>query len=179
MNQFLIFIVGLPCSGKTSIAQKLSKKYQIVHLSTEQIRANILKVEKVEDDCDFTPEQQIKVYEMIYSEVKENLAKGKSIIVEGVFRSLEQRKKVIDTSLMYLNKNQIYCYNIICDESVAVKRLIERKNKGTVAPAGVNTYFSIKNQYAIIDNTVFKTIDNTENLENSYLEIVKDIGRKK
>ena len=45
-------------------------------------------------------------------------------------RSLEQRKAVIDTSLMYLDKDKIYCYNIICDESVAVKRLIERKNKG-------------------------------------------------
>ena len=177
MNQFLIFIIGLPCSGKTSIAKQLAQRFNLLHLSTEQIRANILNVEKVEEDCDFTIEQQISVYETIFNQVKENLSKGKSIIVEGVFRSLEQRKAVIDTSLMYLDKDKIYCYNIICDESVAVKRLIERKNKGTVAPAGVNTYFKIKNQYEKVDTVIFKTIDNTENLENSYLEIVKDIER--
>lgn len=42
MNQFLIFIIGLPCSGKTSIAKQLAQRFNLLHLSTEQIRANIL-----------------------------------------------------------------------------------------------------------------------------------------
>ena len=42
MKNFLIFIIGLPCSGKSTVAKAVAEKYKFLHLATEDVRAEFL-----------------------------------------------------------------------------------------------------------------------------------------
>ena len=90
-KQFIIFIIGLPCSGKSSVAQFIAQRYDCVHLSTEQIRASLMEIDREDDDCDFTLQQQTDVYNKMSEELHFLLKSGKSVVVDGVYRSIDRR----------------------------------------------------------------------------------------
>ncbi len=165
----LILIIGLPGSGKSTISKSISMKLGCSHLSTENIRASLLGVTKVQADCDFTQEEQDKVYKAIAVKANKLLEQNNIVLVEGVFRSAIQRSLLLDK----LPANtQIIKFLIFSDEQVVIKRLIERKKQGTVAPAGVEGYKKIKEQFLFPSKDEnYIVIDNTFDLEKS-IEIV-------
>ena len=174
MKQFLIFIIGLPCSGKTSIAKAIKEKYSCVLFSTEQVRADIIGISKESRDCDFTPEQSSLVYSKILSEADSALANGASVVIDGVYRNREQRGGVFALAEKHSTAVKLY-YHVTCEEKTAFDRLEKRKQSGTVAPAGVDGYKKIKLEFEHPDPTVFKTVDNTHSFTDSINTIIEDM----
>ena len=177
-KQFIFFIIGLPCSGKSSIAEYLCERYDCVHLSTEQIRANILGINHEDVDCDFTVQQQGEVYDKINEEFDCLLKNAKSVIVDGVYRSIRRRNEIFEIASRYVSLKNVFAYCITCDEGVAKQRLVDRKKKGTVAPAGVKGYQKIKSEFEQVDSNMFVEIDNTGNLYYAINTIISDIEKR-
>ena len=177
-QQFVFFIIGLPCSGKSSVAQFIAQRYDCVHLSTEQIRASLMKIDQEDDDCDFTLQQQTDVYNKMSNDLHFLLKSGKSVVVDGVYRSIDRRNEIFEIASCYDSVKRVFAYHLTCDENVAIKRLIYRKEQGTVAPAGVKGYSKIKLEFEPVDYSKFVEIDNTYDLDYTINKIVDNIEKR-
>lgn len=174
-NKTIIFIIGLPGSGKTTISSMLSKKYSISALSTESVRALFLGVDSVTEDCDFTKEELEIVYDAIIKNTKTILESRDAIIIDGVYREKKQREsiyKLVENDSSYM----IFKFFIKAEEKVILERLKKRKANGSVAPAGIKTFLKIKKEYQYpVESEGFISIDNTFNVCSAFDEICKII----
>lgn len=166
-RKHVILIIGLPGSGKTTIAKRLSRKYNIQHLSTELLRAEYLNIDREESDCDFTEEQQKHIYSELANKAVKILKTNDCLIIDGVFRSQIQRTQLYETLSEIEDINYLKFW-IQCEESIEVARLIERKNSNTICPAGVETFKKIKIVFEPPTvNENFIPIDNSDSLDSS------------
>lgn len=177
-NVFLIFIVGLPCSGKTTVAKEIASRYGFVHYATESVRAEYL-AEKMDtsEDCDFTPEQHAYVYGEIAKRTVSAIAEGRSVIVEGVYRNESQRAPIAEIADGYGNDLKSFFYYFSCDTEETVRRLILRKQSGTNAPAGVKGYEKIKREFIAPPSSRYTCYDTTMGTQSVAKEIIDTIGR--
>lgn len=173
MIKKIILIYGLPGTGKTSLAKLVSYETGYKYLSSEMVRAKILKVNRVIEDCDFTLEEQDIVYRKMQLLAEKALLKDDGIIIEGVFRSKEQRQ------IMYNLKDKIqnvkfYPFYIICDRNIALERVRSRKTGITISPAGVKTYCAIEKIFELTnkDEPTTIIINNSNDINSSLKKIL-------
>ncbi|MBD5584061.1 MAG: AAA family ATPase [Clostridia bacterium] len=179
MKKLLIFIIGLPCSGKSTVASKIAEKYGFIPFSTEAVRAEFLAGERdKKEDCDFTPEQHKLVYGEIIKRARRILDSGRSVIIDGVYRSEAQRGEVFSLLDEYKGETPALCYWLTCAETETVRRLIKRKTEGTIAPAGIEGYKKISKEFAEPRLDIFKKLDTTEGTENILPLIYGDIASR-
>lgn len=172
MKNFLIFIIGLPCSGKSTVAKAISEKYKFIHLATEDVRAEFLgKDFNKSEDCDFTPKQHKIVYAAVANRAKKALNNGRSVIVDGVYRNPIQRAPIIELTLLEVIP---LFYFLNCDEEESFRRLIQRKKVGTTAPAGVNAFKKIRKEFIYPNEADFTCFDTTLGTKL----VIKDICEK-
>ena len=156
----LVLIIGLPGTGKTTIAKWLSQNYHIKYLSTEELRAEYLGLHEEKNDCDFTQEQQTIIYELMVEKAREIIDTEGAVIVEGVYRSKEQRNTIYQLFSNYMVKK--YYFWITCNEEVNRYRVIRRKDEGTISPSGIVGFERVKSEFVSPDlEEPFVTIDNT------------------
>lgn len=150
----LILIIGLPGVGKTTFAKLLQRNLNFEMLSTEEVRSLLFQEGNIEEDRDFTKKELKSIYNYIHQSAKDTLGRGRSIIVEGVYRSSEDRNKLIklsqDNNLGFLG------FYVYCSEATALKRIIKRKISGTKSPAGVLGYKKIKKEFEKADDFYIK-----------------------
>ena len=140
MPTFLIFIIGLPCSGKSTVASAIAQRYGFVHLASENIRADLLDKTTEAEDCDFTPEQHVRVYSEIERRTIKHLNNGKSVIIDGVYRNDSQRAPIMQIIADLRSSVKSLLIWLTCEEQETIARLVKRKEQGTTAPAGINSY---------------------------------------
>lgn len=165
---YIILVIGLPGTGKTTLSRLLSNKLQIPLITTENIR-NELFPEEVNyyRDYDFTQNQLDIVYQTVYLIAKYLSFTFYSYIIDGVYRSKTQRdpiKNIATTS----NRN-FYGIHFICSEEEAIRRLKFRKIEGNISPAGINTYYKIAKEYEKVDNDSFLIFDTTNKTPKTIL----------
>jgi shikimate kinase len=114
----IILIRGPLGIGKSTISQGLTKKLKAKYYSMDKI---LEKNGLDKQDDSFTPQDFIKANNIILAEVKDNLKKGKSVILDGCFYFKEQ----ID----HLEKNlsKIYAFNLKAPLEICIKRDSGRK----------------------------------------------------
>lgn len=88
MNPTFIMMVGLPYSGKSYYAEKLSKEYGAVVHSSDAIRAEILG--DVQDQ-----NNNGKVFEVLHRRVYDDLSNGKSVIYDATNINYKRRMDAI------------------------------------------------------------------------------------
>lgn len=176
MKNLLIFIIGLPCSGKSTVANKIAEKYGFIPFSTETIRAEFLADGRDKnEDCDFTPEQHKLVYGEIIKRARRILDSGHSVVIDGVYRSESQRSEVFNLLKEYSGKVSALLYLLTCAETETIRRLIKRKEEGTVAPAGVDGYRKISKEFEEPNLSTFKKLDTTKGVDKVLPFIFEDI----
>lgn len=109
-KQFLICMVGLPSSGKSTIAEELSKKYNAVIISSDGIRDE-LDPEKKRDQLN-----NEKVFSILHNRVRENLNNGNNVIVDATNVTIRNRKCVLND--VRKDKN-IYKVAYVCGKRFA------------------------------------------------------------
>lgn len=99
----LIVLVGLPASGKSTLAVELSKKENAVILSSDSIREEILN--DVNDQSNNT-----KVFEVMNNRAKKLLNQGKTVIYDATNINRKRRIHLIKNELK-ANENVVYYLN--------------------------------------------------------------------
>ena len=85
-----IVMVGISGSGKSSVAKKLSTKYNAIIISSDELRKELFN-----DVNDM--EHNGKVFETLNQRVKENLLNGNNVIVDATNITMKSRKSVLNT----------------------------------------------------------------------------------
>jgi len=118
----MIMMIGLPGSGKTTLAKALAMLYDAEIFSSNEIRKELYG-----DDCTNSKEENILVFKEIHTRIKACLSHGESIIFDATNLSSKKRRNF----LQELNKIDCEkeCYLVL---STYEKCLENIKNEGNV-----------------------------------------------
>lgn len=140
-----IIIMGLPGTGKTTISKKITSLLNSFYCSVDFIRSKIFDNDIIKEDRDYSL-LELKIIYNALSYIVEIIAKNNNnIVIDGVFRDRETRKKICDKLTFY--GYSLHKFYIVCDDKDAIKRVEHRKNLGTFSPAGIDGFKKIKNEF--------------------------------
>lgn len=188
--------MGVPGSGKGTQARKLVQKFGFAHISTgDLLRA--LDADPNGDKEDKTKLAEMKagrlvaddlIYKLAFAEIKKNLDIGKSVILDGAIRTVEQAKKYEEFFVSLNLGHEIIVIEIKLSDETSYNRLTKRK----VCPAcGFILPFSKENDLKIDcpecgEKLIVRKDDNPETIEkrireqgNIAIEPILDYYREK
>ncbi|PIR78274.1 MAG: adenylate kinase [Candidatus Magasanikbacteria bacterium CG10_big_fil_rev_8_21_14_0_10_36_16] len=192
----IIILMGVPGSGKGTQARKLVQKFGFAHISTgDLLRA--LDADPNGDKEDKTKLAEMKagrlvaddlIYKLAFAEIKKNLDIGKSVILDGAIRTVEQAKKYEEFFVSLNLGHEIIVIEIKLSDETSYNRLTKRK----VCPAcGFILPFSKENDLKIDcpecgEKLIVRKDDNPETIEkrireqgNIAIEPILDYYREK
>lgn len=85
----LFFMVGLPASGKSTYAKELSKNYNAIILSSDEIRKELCGDENSQD-------KNNEVFIVLHRRIKEYLKSGKNVVYDATNVNSKRRKAFLD-----------------------------------------------------------------------------------
>ncbi|MFX0016613.1 MAG: AAA family ATPase [Promethearchaeota archaeon] len=148
----LIVILGLPGTGKTSLAKELSHSpsAQLIYLSTDIVRRKLFDFSHHNyvpfGDKLYTQEKRDLVYNALYLITDFLLQQKLSVIVDGTFYSQTKRQPLFDIC-QQLNEKLIVI-RTICSEEIIKQRIDKRKLHGNDASdADFSIYLEIKERF--------------------------------
>ena len=116
-NNKVYVMVGIPASGKSSIAKKVAEDNNAVILSSDAIRAELYGDESVQGD-------PAEVFGLLYRRAYENLVMNKNVIIDATNVSCKTRRNIMNKFRnLDVKFIAVYC-DISLDE--ALKRNSER-----------------------------------------------------
>ena len=154
----ILVVMGLPATGKTTIASHVARRFRAEILTTDWIRKDIFEHTTLEEILktdnplrydlqeifDRQPEykvsekfqqlidkQTIMVYDELFKRVRELVQKGNPVVLDGTFfrRALRERAYKIAKE----TETPIYVINCECPEEVIAARLARRKTRPDAA----------------------------------------------
>ena len=135
----LILVCGLPGTGKTTLAERIAKEHNAIHLNTDIIRRKYLK------ERTYSEEEKKMIYDKLFSETEESLKESKTVVLDGTFYKKELRKKATDIAKEY---TIIEC---VLDEEILKKRLGKRAMCNVASEANYDVYLKVKEQFEPIE----------------------------
>ncbi len=115
----VIFVMGLPGSGKTFLAMHLTKILSATHISSDRVRKTLQK----------NGQYQSKDKEVVYQEMKRLLAKGlqqnENVIVDTTFYQQKTRNEFEALAKKYSSK--IYWIRTTANEKTIQKRVAKKR----------------------------------------------------
>lgn len=110
---------GLPSSGKSTHAQKLSRKYDAIILSSDEIREELFNNKNDQSN-------NAKVFEVMNGRTKQLLQKGENVIYDSTGINRRRRIHLINHELMMANEKIVYYMNTHINDCINNDRIRER-----------------------------------------------------
>lgn len=173
-KKYAIMLVGLPGTGKTTISNRISSMLSFFCCSTDTVHSKLFDDAVIKEDRDYSTFELNVIYNTIMYIAEIQAKNNMNILVDGVFRSKQMRFRMSEKliGLGYL----LFKYYIVCDEQIVIKRLQDRKSKGTSSPAGIDGYWIIKNKFEIpTKDENFSIINNSGKVEDIMKLIYNEI----
>ncbi|MFQ6088111.1 MAG: cytidine deaminase [Candidatus Methanofastidiosia archaeon] len=174
----LIVLSGLPGTGKSTLAQRLSENLDAQILRTDVIRRELIGKSKYfefkERDKLYTKEEMELAYYGMFLVASHLLKASKNVILDATFykKSLRDRAREVGKT----TNSKTYILEVICPEKVVEERMRKRfKDKRNASTASFEIYERMKGIFEPPEEKHFK-IDTSLNLQNqieSFLEKIQ------
>ena len=86
----LFMMVGIPSSGKSYIREKIAERENAIIFSSDKVRAK-LNMDPSKDD------QNIKLFDLMYEMIKEELSKGNNVLLDSTNTYRKYRKPFLQS----------------------------------------------------------------------------------
>ena len=160
---------GPPGVGKTTTAKMISEKIGGIVITSEQIIKELFgETSNKGKDNDFSREEIRLGYRAMLIAAKRLLEHDKPVVLDGVFRSEEQRQNAI-----MLAKELGIPFKMVlvtCPEELVKKRITKRFKSGK-QPGGYNVHLSLKKAFEPLKQAYF-VIDNSKDRETQISNIL-------
>jgi predicted kinase len=157
----LIMILGLPGTGKTSLAKELSRSLSNspIYLSTDIVRRNLFDFSHHHyvpfGDKLYTEEKRNLVYNALYLIVDILLSQKHSVIVDATFYSQVKRQPLIKICQRLNQKLKVI--KTTCSEDIIKQRIQKRKKQdNNASDADFNIYLEIKERFEPVKTPHFE-----------------------
>lgn len=145
----VILLAGLPGTGKSTIARRVMKRYNLEHISTDSVRKRIFRnVKESQFGKDhYTENNRIIVYDTIFYVLYTLLRNGVGCVLDGTFYLSRLRTKVKRICERF--NGRFVLVHVTCPEEVIVKRFKERqkRQKRTLSDANLEIYRQLKKEF--------------------------------
>ncbi|WP_366142130.1 AAA family ATPase [uncultured Roseobacter sp.] len=155
----VVLVCGAPGSGESTIANDLSGSTGATVLSSEAVRAELFDLAAEPSDRYFSPNEVERTYACMIDKARSSLLEGESIILDGFYRSEDRRRPVQD--LADEHSVTFFGFCVYCDFDVAMRRVAERKKRGTLSPTGPANLQKVRNAFEWPNGNYIR-IDNTQ-----------------
>ncbi len=145
MRPVLWVICGLTATGKSTIAEKLSKLLSLPNLSSDTIRASLFEERKQKEDFGqgiYSATATSLVYAKMLVLASEELEAGRSVILDATYRQSSRRGDVLE-----LARNRhvsVIFVECRCDEEEIERRLRKREEDPGLSDARIEHWQKIK-----------------------------------
>jgi len=165
----LIFIIcGLPGTGKTFLANKLSSYVNATVLSTDKLRKELFKKPT------YTPWERTLIYDVLFLLAKYLHSSEISCILDGTFNMEKSRSEVKE--ILNLRDDQFHIIECVCPEDIILTRLLLRKDD--YSDANVSIYLKMKKIYEPVRQNHL-TINTAMPIDKNIERILKYFYRSK
>jgi predicted kinase len=164
----LILICGLPATGKSTVAKRLSKA-----LGTEVLRTDIVRRELIKDPS-YTQGEKDFIYKAVFLIADYLIKNDVNVIIDGTFYKESLRKRARDIARK--RGKRFFLIESRCPEDIVLKRLENRKrNLRSPSDADVDVYYNIKKLFEEIeeDHIVIETGWNINESVKGVIEKIK------
>ena len=166
----LFIVCGASGVGKTTTANRLAQKVSGVVLTSEKIIKKLfVETSNEGKDKDFTKKELDVGYRALYLTAETLLKAGKNVVLDGVFRSVQQRESAIRLATCLGVEH--FLIQVVCTEELVKKRVSKRFQSGK-QPGGFKNHLYLKKVFESIirkDNI----IDTSRNVENQIKNFVR------
>ncbi|NND31641.1 MAG: AAA family ATPase [Saprospiraceae bacterium] len=132
----VIFIMGLPGTGKTYLAKLLAARVDAKHISSDVVRKEIGKRQHYE------PEDKHEVYREMQARMESALTEGSHVLVDTTFYSNSLRDEFEKLAKRYTN--EIFWVLTTADETLIKKRVSKKRPD---SEADYQVFLMIRNQW--------------------------------
>ena len=160
----IIVICGLPGTGKTFLANKLSSYVNATVLSTDKIRKELF------EKPTYTAWERTLIYDVLFLLAKYLHSSGIRCILDGTFNMEKSRSEVKE--ILNLRDDQFHIIECICPEDIILTRLLLRKDD--YSDANVSIYLKMKKIYEPVRQNHL-TINSSKPIDKIIERIVKYI----
>lgn len=163
----LIIVCGLPGSGKTTLAEAVSKKLPASHVSSDVTRKSMFP------NPGYSEEEKAAVYERMANEVLGLLRQGRDVVADATFYRASERQRFL--TLAKDAGVEAFILMTVLSEEETRKRLARRK-KGGPSDADFSVYFKVKGLFEEV--TERHLVVDSSMAEHDKVRIVREfVGR--
>jgi aminoglycoside phosphotransferase family enzyme/predicted kinase len=148
----LVVVLGLTGTGKTRLAGSLAKLMNGLHISSDEVRKELANVPAIEhhyvghDTGIYSPDMTRRTYVEMHRRAGGLLATGKSVILDGTYRSASFREEALSVAKSAgVQTTFIYC---TASEAIVKQRLDRRlRQPHTVSDGRCEIYLRQKDEF--------------------------------
>ena len=161
----VVFVIGLPGSGKSYFAKELSLKISAVYLSSDILRKNLI------NSPQYTAEEKQKVYHHLFEQLERVVRMGKTCVVDATFYKSHLRQKFMD---MLIGRGIKYEIIEVEASDKDIKKRLSKKRQDS--DADYEVYLSIRKGWEPVKDKKLGLNSSEQSLEEMIAEAVAYFG---
>ncbi len=160
----IYIVIGLPGTGKSSVAEFLAKEYNAEHLNADEFRQGLFKIDPSKKDQVFPEEWRDIPYRAIFLATRLLIKRNINVVIDAALysNSLVSEARSIAPSSKVIQ--------VVCPEDIAKKRLENRMHKSKMYVAGPHVYDFMKSITEEIKDVDF-IVDTTKDWKSQLKDI--------